>query len=243
VQHGRVKLSCENGIAHVELHRPDKRNAVDMAMFEDIAQTIAHIESLEDIDCVILSGAGDVFCAGIDLSLLQSPEALLPLLDKSNYGGANIFQNAAWGWRTLSMPVIAAVQGVAFGAGCQMMLGADIRIASAQTRMAFMETSRGLVPDMAAFPLLRGNVRDDVARELIFTSRIILGAEAAQIGLITHISDDPLAQAQLLAQAIVSQNRQAVRAAKRLFNASHERSAVELLQAEAKEQKKILLAQ
>src|SRR6201999_794266 len=102
----------------------------------------------------------------------------------------------------LPVPVIASVHGVAFGGGLQVALGADIRIAAPGARLAVMEARWGLVPDMGGIALLRGLVRDDVARELTYTARPVSGTEAAALGLVTRTADDPLAAALTLAGQI-----------------------------------------
>src|SRR3546814_9201035 len=91
----------------------------------------------------------------------------------------------------LPMPGIAAVHGVAFGGGFQIMSGADIRIAAPTTRFAIRETHWGLVPDMAGFPIWRTLVRDDVLRELVYTAREFDAAEALAHGFVTRLADDP----------------------------------------------------
>ncbi len=135
------------------------------------------------------------------------------------HGDANIFQQVAWGWRTLPVPVIAAAHGVAFGGGFQILSGADIRIVHPETRCSIMEMKWGLVPDMAGFPLWRGNVRDDVIRELTYTNREFSGEEACAMGFATHVADDPYAKALEMALDIAGKNPQAIRGAKRLANA------------------------
>ena len=89
-------------------------------------------------------------------------------------------------WREIPVPVIAAVHGVAFGAGFQLSLGADMRFVAPDAQLSVMEIKWGLVPDMAGILLMRGLVRDDVARELIFSGRIFNGQEALRLGLATR---------------------------------------------------------
>jgi len=188
---------------------------------------------------VVLSGSGRAFCAGLDLaSMAGDPSS--GLLNDRAYGIANVFQNAAWGWRSLPMPVIAAIHGVAFGGGLQIALGADIRIVAPDTKLAVMEARWGLVPDMAGIALLRGLVRDDVARELTYTARQFSGAEAAELGLATHLADEPHQVAMALAGQIVARSPRAVRSAKRLFGLSQDAGADALLLAESREQEQLL---
>jgi enoyl-CoA hydratase/carnithine racemase len=155
------------------------------------------------------------------------------------HGIANTAQQVAWGWRQLPVPVIAAVHGVAFGGGLQLALGADIRLIAPDARMSVMEIKWGLVPDMAGVALMRGLVRDDVARELTFTGREVIGEEAVRVGLATRVSVDPLAEARAMALAIANRSPSAIRAGKRLMNLAGETldaSAARLLQAESDEQ-------
>lgn len=229
-----MTASIAAGVADIRLNRPDKINALNHEMFEAIADMTARLARLPGLRCVVLSGEGRGFCAGADLDALKQTTALRA----RTHGEANLYQHAAWGWRQLPVPVIAAVHGFAFGAGFQIMLGADIRIAALQTQFSVLETHWGLVPDMAGFPLLRGLVRDDVARELIYTARKFLGEEAAKLGLVTRLADDPRAEALALAKHIASQSPPAIRAAKQLLNSETDTPA--LLLAESVEQEALL---
>lgn len=98
----------------------------------------------------------------------------------------------------------------------------------------------GIVPDMGLFALLRGTVREDALRELTFTNRELSGTEARELGLVTLLDADPLARATALATEIAARNPQAIRAAKRLFNQAQDRSADEILLAEAREQQALI---
>jgi enoyl-CoA hydratase/carnithine racemase len=151
-----------------------------------------------------------------------------------------VFQNAAWGWRSLPVPVIAAIHGIAFGGGLQIALGADIRIVAPDAKLAVMEARWGLVPDMAGIALLRGLVRDDVARELTYTARQFSGTEAVDLGLATRVADDPHGAAMALAAQIAARSPRAIRGAKRLFGLSRDGDADALLLAESREQEQLL---
>ena len=138
------------------------------------------------------------------------------------------------------MPVIAALHGVAFGGGLQIALGADIRLVTADIKMSIMEIKWGLVPDMAGMIFLRQLMRADVARELIYTGRIIGGTEAVALGLATRVVDDPLASAVQLAQEMTQKSPLALRAAKRMLNQWGDASDAALLLAEADEQSRLI---
>lgn len=237
----RVTLEVRDGIADVVLNRPDKMNALDRAMFDGINGTIAELGERDDVKVVVLSGAGRAFSAGIDLAFLGDPTNTGDI-EARTHGAANAFQQVGWGWRELPVPVVAALHGVVFGGGLQVALGADVRIAHPDTRLAVMETRWGLVPDMAGYPLLRENVRGDVARELVYTGRQVAGTEAAEIGLVTRVAEDPREEALRLAAEIAGSSDASLRAAKRLFALSlHEQApAADLLLAESREQKVLL---
>jgi enoyl-CoA hydratase/carnithine racemase len=230
----RVTIAVADGIADVRLNRPDKMNALDPAMFEGIAAAIGTLGERRDVRCVVLSGEGRGFCAGLDMASMASGPGLE--LAERRFGIANLAQQVAWGWRTLPQPVIAAVHGVALGGGFQIIAGADLRIARADCRFAIREAHWGLVPDMAGVALWRTLARDDVLRELTFTAREFDGAEAARLGFVTRLAEDPLGEAMALARAIAGRSPDAVRGAKRLFNLAADANAAAILEAETAEQ-------
>jgi len=117
-------------------------------------------------------------------------------------------------------PVIAAVHGNCFGGGLQIALGADLRIAAPDAKLCVMEIKWGLVPDMGITQSLPRLVPIDVAKELTFTGRVISGEEADALGVVTRTADDPLAAALELAREIAGKSPDAVRAAKRLYDAT-----------------------
>lgn len=234
----RVTTTIEGGIAQVRLTRPDKMNALDPAMFAGIGAAIDALAGRLDVRAVVLSGEGRAFCAGLDMASMQAGGSGTGR--ERNAQGAILPQHVTWGWRNLPMPVIAAVHGVAFGGGFQIMSGADIRIASPDARFAIREVHWGLVPDMAGFPIWRGLVRDDVLRELVYTAREFDAAEALRHGFVTRLADDPLAAALALAREIAARSPHAIRGAKRLCNMAHDADPLTMLQAETDEQVKVI---
>ena len=127
-------------------------------------------------------------------------------------------QQTAWVWQEIDAPVIAAVHGVALGGGCQIALGADIRIVAPDARLSVLEIRWGLTPDMTGTQMLLRLVPLDVAKELTFTGRMVSGEEAVRIGLATRVSDTPREDALALAREIAGKNPNAVAGAKRLLN-------------------------
>ncbi len=234
----RVSITVTDQIADVCLTRADKMNAIDPAMFADIGAAIDALADRMDVRCVVLSGDGKAFCAGLDMASMAAGGSGTGAM--RNHQGSILPQHVTWGWRQLPMPVIAAVHGVAFGGGFQIMSGADIRIAAPDTRFAIRETYWGLVPDMAGFLVWRGLVRDDVLRELVYTSREFDAAEALHHGFIMQIADDPHAAAKALAKTIAGKNPHAIRGAKRLCNMAHDADPLAMLEAETREQMAVI---
>lgn len=241
----RVTITIDDGgVADVRLARPEKMNALDPAMFEAIGGAIDRLAAEQGLRVVVLSGEGRAFCAGLDMAsfagMMNGEPAGPRDLEARTHGAANIFQHVAWGWRTLPVPVIAAVHGVAFGGGLQIALGADIRLTAPGTRHSVMEIRWGLVPDMAGIALMRGLARDDVVRELCMTGREFDAGEALAIGFATKLVDDPRAEALALAETIAKQSPDAIRGVKRLLNAARDANAENILLAEAREQAAVI---
>jgi enoyl-CoA hydratase/carnithine racemase len=242
----RVRVRIEDGVADVALARPEKMNALDAAMFDALGLAITQLQQDPAVRAVVLHGEGRMFCAGIDIGSLGSlvergemPPHLAHLAERT-HGLANLFQYAAWGWQQLKVPVIAAVHGSAFGGGLQIALGADIRLVRADAKLSVMEIQWGLVPDMAGCVLLPRLVRDDVARELTYTGRIVSGTEAVQLGLATRVCEDPLAEARSMARQMASRLPEAMQAAKQLLNQAQRASEAEVLLAESVLQQALL---
>lgn len=232
----RLSIDFKDGVADVRLNRPDKLNALDRPMLDALAEGPGRLAALPGLRAVVLSGEGRAFCAGLDMETMAGlAGAGLDIVTRT-HDLANLFQQTAWGWRTLPVPVIAAGQGIVFGGGLQVFSGADIRIARPDTRLSVMEMKWGLVPDMAGFALWRGLVRDDVLRELIYTAREFTGEQAVDLGFVTRLAEDPHAEALALARQIAARNPDAVRGAKRLANLARDEGAGPVLLAESVEQ-------
>ncbi len=234
----RVHLTMQGHIAHVQLNRPEKLNAVDMAMIDEVVAVGESLAKQADLRAVVLSGAGKAFSAGLDVASFGAlaggdPEALI--LPRT-HGAANRFQQFSLVWQQLPVPVIAALHGPCFGAGFQLALGADIRIAHASVRLSVMEMKWGLVPDMGGMVLLPRLVRADTLARLIYTADAVLIEQALSWGLVTEEADDLMARAFELAETIASKSPSAVRAAKRLIGRALVAGAADVLAAESKEQ-------
>ena len=235
----RVTVTYEDHIAHVRLTRADKMNAVDQDMIDAVIAAGQEVAG-SDARVVVLSGEGKAFCAGIDITGLSGmigkdpAELLMPRTHGE--GTTNQWQEVAMIWSRLEIPVIAALHGAVYGAGMQLALGADIRIAHPQTKLAVMEMKWGIVPDMGGMVLLPPLVRSDVLRRLTYTAEPVLADQAERWGLVTELADDPLAAAMELAATIAGKSPSAIRAAKRLIALAETADAQTVLDAESREQ-------
>lgn len=246
----RIELNVENHIAHVRFARPEKMNALDNKMFEAIPMVGEQLREDPSIRVVVVSGSGGNFCAGLDKSNFSSilekqgvsisAEDDPMVLAERTHGIANAVQYVVWMWRELPMPVIAAVEGVALGGGLQIALGADFRYAAPDSRFSILELKWGLVPDMSSTQIMRHMIRDDVIRELTYTAKMFDAEKAKEWGFITDIVDDPVAHAMKTAQDIALKNPHAIRAAKKIIDASYYQTAAEGLLMESVEQDRIM---
>jgi enoyl-CoA hydratase/carnithine racemase len=237
----RVRVQVEDHVATVTLSRPDKHNALDLAMFDGILAAAEEVRTTPGVRAVVLHGEGPSFCSGLDLmSLMSQPGAIDDGNSALTGEVPNRFQKVAYDWVTLPVPVIAAVHGACLGGGFQIALGADIRIATPDCRLSVMEAKWGLVPDMSITRTLPRLVGIDVAKELTFTARVFSGEEGHRLGVVTRVAEDPLSEARQLAAEIAWRSPDAVRAAKRLFEESWNGPPEETLRLEADLQRRLI---
>jgi enoyl-CoA hydratase/carnithine racemase len=215
----RVRITIDDsGVAFLALTRPDKHNGMDVPMLRDVVRAQRWLRRRREVRTLIVHGEGPSFCSGIDARSFMSKPLVIALGMARLYSPMrNLFQSWSMGFRELGIPVIAAIHGNCFGAGIQLALGADLRIARPDARISIMESRLGLVPDMGGPTLLRELVRLDVAKELTMTGRIVDGRAALALGLVSHVSDDPVAHAREIAGEISACSPDAVAAGKFLL--------------------------
>jgi enoyl-CoA hydratase/carnithine racemase len=227
--HAVIELTIEDHVAHVRLNRPERHNALNGELMDALIGAAAELAKDSSVRVVVLSGNGRSFCSGLDMSnfgdmasgsLSAESDNVQSAMKDLSPGGANRPQQVGWRWRELEIPVIAAVHGNALGGGLNLALAADMRIVSPDARLAFVEITWGLMPDMSASQSLRRLVGDDRAKLLVLTGRPFSGDEAGAWGLATEVDRDPVGRALELAAEIAAHNPDAVRAALAVLNDS-----------------------
>ncbi|MEV6602080.1 crotonase/enoyl-CoA hydratase family protein [Actinoplanes sp. NPDC051346] len=237
-----VTTRVEDAIAHVRLARPDKLNALTLETLDDLVRTARWLRRDRTLRAVVIAGEGDSFCSGLDFpTVMRTPRRIAGAFMPAPWRGTNLFQEACWAWRRVPVPVIAAVHGHCYGGGVQIALGADFRLATPDSKWSVLEGKWGIIPDMTGMRSLSEVVGIDVAKRLTMTAEVISGSEAARIGLVTEVHDDPLAAATALAGRLATRSPDAVAAAKRLLDGAVTSSARRTFARERREQLRLLL--
>ena len=213
-----LSVAVDGGIARVRLERPDKLNALTLDTLDALAGTARELRADRTLRGVVLSGAGDSFCAGLDFAtVLRDPARVRRAFVPLPWRGTNLFQEACWAWRRLPVPVVAAVHGHCYGGGLQIALAADLRMTTPDARWSVLEAKWGLVPDMSGIQALSQQVRMDVAKRLTMTGEVLSGTRAVELGLASEVHDDPGAAAEAFLAEVATRSPDSVAATKRVF--------------------------
>jgi enoyl-CoA hydratase/carnithine racemase len=192
-----VLLENTGPVATLVLNRPERRNAIDASVLDALRVHLASIAERSEVRAVILRGAGGAFSSGIDHALLAE------LFQKSrevpfrhlHAGLIAVFEAI----ERLEKPVIAAISKYAVGLALELALACDFRVATPDAKLGLPEVAFGIIPDGGGTTRLVRTVGLQRARELILTGKIIDGARAAEIGLVSELAPDPVAAAEKLA--------------------------------------------
>jgi len=237
-----VTTTVTDGIAQVRLNRPDKLNALTLDLLAELVSTAHELRADRSLRAIILAGEGESFCAGLDFaSVLKEPRKMWTSFTPRPWRGTNTFQEAAWAWRRVPVPVIAAVEGHCLGGGVQIALGADFRFAAPDSTWSVLEGKWGIIPDMSGIQSLAEVVGIDTAKRITMTAAMLSGTEAREIGLVTEVAADPIAAATAFAHQLSERSPDALAAAKRLFNTTWNASPRRTFARERIEQLKLLI--
>ncbi len=189
VSYHDVLLEMKGKIAVITLNRPQARNAFNRGILEGLYEAAGHVQSDPGVSVAIITGAGDqAFCAGIDLKMVAAGEHLwggVKRHDRFEY--IEVYRNCFTTYERLSVPVIAAVNGFCLGAGLELALSCDLRLADETAVFSIPEAQLGIIPDGGGTQRLPRIVGVGKAKELIFTGRRIDAREALRIGLVEHV--------------------------------------------------------
>ena len=223
-----IQLTVEEDIAVITLDRPEKRNALNDSMREELCVILNRIADDRSIKVLILTGSGQAFCAGGDISAMQE-RANAPTTDLAFNGWSRQQKTHRLITliHTLPKPVIAAVNGAAAGLGADLALSGDFIIADDNATFAWSYVLRGLIPDGGGMYFLPRRVGLSKAKELIFSGRTIDAKEALRIGIVDQIAPTTalLTQARELARQFTNGSSAAIALAKSTMNKSFELDA------------------
>ena len=192
-----ILVECEKGLARVTLNRPDRRNAFDAAMVEEIRRTFDRLGQDRSVRVIILAGAGETFCAGADLRWM-GPDRTVSALEARQDAERLLTM-----FRTIDecpCPVIARVQGAAHGGGVGLIAVSDIAVAAAETTFAFSEVRLGFVAGVIS-PFVLRKAGESFARRFCLTGEPFSAAIAREAGLIHEVVDPAGLDAQVTALA------------------------------------------
>ncbi|HEX6182959.1 MAG TPA: enoyl-CoA hydratase-related protein [Pyrinomonadaceae bacterium] len=215
MENSAVLYSVEGGLARVTLNRPEKRNALNDELVAGLKDALRDADAREGVRAVLLNGAGADFCSGADLSALRKiSEGDVAV----NFEDARSLMELFALIRMVRVPVVAAVRGRALAGGCGLATACDIVLASSSARFGYPEVKIGFVPAMV-MAILRRNVSEKRAFELVTRGAEISAAEAERVGLVNHVYDDEAfdAEAERYVADFGRVSRSAVELTKRLL--------------------------
>lgn len=233
-----TELRLDDGFAEFSHQRPEQRNALSAEMRQDYVEMLDRVENDPAIRALIVTGSGGSFCAGGDLKAIKArranpdPQNSPALAMRDNLLDAHVWLTRL---RNLDMPVIAAVDGAAYGAGASLALAADFVMASERAGFCMSFHKIGMIPDMGALYALPRLIGVAMAKDLFLTARRVGAEEAKQLGLVHSIfsADSLLAESRRFAARFKHGSRDTTGATKRLLNLSFETPYATLAQMEA----------
>jgi 2-(1,2-epoxy-1,2-dihydrophenyl)acetyl-CoA isomerase len=222
----------DGSLLDVTLNRPEKLNSMSFAMFDELPRMADEAAADEAVRAVFLHGAGRAFCSGADLSAVDERGDLTPLQFRRWLMGANSVVSKLY---HLEKPVVAAIQGPAAGAGCNLALSTDVRFVSEQGYFMQVFSKRGLVPDFGGLWLLPRLVGQARAKELFLSGRKVMGPEAVEIGLASRLcpQESVIAEARSFAKELSEGPSQCYGILKAGMNMAADASLEQILEYEA----------
>lgn len=213
-----IRIERRGDIAEVVLARPEMHNAISVDTLMELIAAGQQLRKDRNVRAVIIHAEGPSFCSGMNLpSFLGKPSMMLRHFLRPVWRSTNNFQEVAYVWRRVPVPVIVAMHGRCYGAGMQIAAAADFRIATPNCELSIMEAKWGLIPDMSGMATFRELAPIDVLKRLSMTAELFTAEQGKAWGLITEVSDEPLLAARALAEKLASRSPDCVAATKFLY--------------------------
>ncbi|WP_017535879.1 crotonase/enoyl-CoA hydratase family protein [Nocardiopsis alba] len=215
-----VFYTAEDGVAVITINRPKAKNAVNAAVAARIAEALDDIDSRSDVSVGIITGAGDTFCAGMDLKAFMKGE--VPVVEGRGFGG--------FAERGPKKPLIAAVEGYALAGGFEAVLACDLVVAAEDARFGIPEVKRGLVAGAGGLLRLQHRIPRNIAMEFALTGDFVEAGRLAELGLVNQVTESggALEGAKALAARITPNGPLAVKVSKEIIRASDDWSGDEM---------------
>lgn len=212
-----LRVEAADGVVTITLNRPEKRNALNAAMINELTRAFEAAANAPACGVVLLTGAGNAFCAGMDLAHLESLAAKTQEEHRADTEQIARLLRALY---DLPKPTIAAVNGAAVAGGMGLATVCDFTLAAPEAKFGYTEVRIGFIPAIVS-TFLRQQVGDKRARDLLLTGRQIQAQEAFEMGLVTRVISAPelMDEARALAEKLLQNSPQAMAATKRLLSA------------------------
>jgi enoyl-CoA hydratase len=210
-----IEVARDGAVAVVKIDRQDALNALNVETLTELRDRLRELSTDAGVRAVVLTGAGEkAFVAGADIKYMSG----LGSDEAKGWGGLG--HETGRLLETMAKPTIAAINGFALGGGCELALACDIRYASSDAKLGQPEINLGIVPGWGGTQRLARVCGVGVAKDLIFTGRLVDAEEALRVGLVNAIADPVLEKALETAQALAAKSSLALALAKRLINMS-----------------------
>lgn len=219
-----VLYEVADHVATITLNAPERLNTISGAMLEELSEQLLRADRDRDVRCIVLTGAGRAFCAGLDLAAQMGQKEALGVLDSGGDMGAEFDLRTAPPvvLHNLDTPTIASINGGAAGYGLDLAFGCDIRLAATTAKLAPGFAKRGILPESGGTWLLPRIVGYAKAAEICFTGRTLTASESLDLGLVNHVVEPEqlVERTYAMAAEIAANAPLAVRAIKRMMRAA-----------------------
>ncbi|MBC7922023.1 MAG: crotonase/enoyl-CoA hydratase family protein [Ferruginibacter sp.] len=230
-----LRVTIDERIAHVVIHRPDKANALDQTAWDELKATFENLDGLDEVRVIVLSGEGRHFCSGIDLRLLmsvaQNPNGAGDGRSREKLRKSiQRLQAPINAVERCGKPVIAAIHGGCIGAGIDLICGCDLRYGTDDAFFTIKEIDMGMVADLGTLQRLPKLIGEAVVREMAYTGRPVGGKEAKEIGLVNRTFPDRetlMTEVRQLAATIAAKSPLAIRGTKEMLNYARDHSVAD----------------